>query len=45
MALGTAVIVGVGPGLGLEPARIFGNAGLDAFAAGLLSLLLPGQTG
>jgi short-subunit dehydrogenase len=27
MSLGTAVIVGVGPGLGLELARIFGNAG------------------
>jgi NADP-dependent 3-hydroxy acid dehydrogenase YdfG len=27
MALGTAVIVGVGPGLGLELARIFGNTG------------------
>ena len=27
MSRGTAVIVGVGPGLGLELARIFGNAG------------------
>ena len=47
MALGTAVIVGVGPGLGLELARTFGTAGhpvamlardkvkLDSFAKGL----------
>jgi len=47
MALGTAVIIGVGPGLGLEIARAFANAGhpvamlardkakLDAFAAEL----------
>ena len=47
MPLGTAVIVGVGPGLGLELARTFANAGhpmamlsrdkakLDAFAAEL----------
>ena len=27
MSLGTAVIVGVGPGLGLELARTFANAG------------------
>jgi NAD(P)-dependent dehydrogenase (short-subunit alcohol dehydrogenase family) len=27
MSLGTAVIVGVGPGLGLELARIFGDGG------------------
>ena len=49
MSLGTAVIVGVGPGLGLELARIFGNAGhpvamlardkakLDTFAKELAS--------
>jgi NAD(P)-dependent dehydrogenase (short-subunit alcohol dehydrogenase family) len=43
MAHGTAVIVGVGPGLGLELARTFANAGhpvrdkgkLDAFATEL----------
>ena len=49
MAVGTAVIVGVGPGLGLELARIFGTAGhpvamlardkakLDTFAKELAS--------
>ena len=49
MSRGTAVIVGVGPGLGLELARIFGNAGhpvamlardkakLDTFAKELAS--------
>jgi NAD(P)-dependent dehydrogenase (short-subunit alcohol dehydrogenase family) len=49
MALGTAVIVGVGPGIGLELSRAFGDAGhpvamlardkakLDAYAAELAS--------
>lgn len=49
MALGTAVIVGVGPGIGLELARAFANTGhpvamlardkakLDGYAAGLAS--------
>ncbi len=50
MALGSAVIVGVGPGLGLELVRVFGNAGhpvallardkakLDGYAAELASI-------